>query len=67
MVKLDDDASHKVKCRIAPHVHEYDLPFELSSDCTTYPLVGLRVSESIYSLMGWVIDGVDVTTVLLQT
>ena len=66
-LKLNDDGSLKLKARIAPHGNEDDLKDLLASDCSTCPPTGLRIVESIASLMKWRLYKADVKSAFLQT
>lgn len=66
-VKVNDDASIKLKARIAPHGKEDSMKGQFSSDCTTCSPSGLRILESMSSLMGWKVTRVDTKSAFLQT
>ena len=66
-VKRNEDGSLLLKARIAPHGNEDDLKNVLSKDCSTCPLTGLRIVESIAALHGRTIYKADVKAAFLQT
>lgn len=66
-IKINNDASMKLKDRIAPHGNEDNMKNELSRDCATCSPAGLRILESIAALFRWTLIIVDSKTAFLQT
>lgn len=66
-VKHNDDGSLKLKARIAPHGNEDALKEIFTKDCTICPPTGLRIVESVASLLGWNVYKADVKSAFLQT
>ena len=66
-IKVSDDGTKKLKSRIAPHGNEDSMRLELTTDCATCSPAGLRIIDSIASLLGWLVTRVDAKTAFLQT
>lgn len=66
-VKINNDASMKLKALIAPHGNKDSMKGQLSSDCTTCSPPGRRILESIASFMGWKVTSVETKSAFLQT
>lgn len=52
-IKISDDASLKLKARIAPHGNEDSFKFDLKSDCAMCSPCGMRIILSLSSLYKW--------------
>lgn len=63
-VKVNDDASLKIKALIAPLCNEEGIKVDTRIDCSMCASTGVRILVSIPTLGHWWLSKVDVTTVL---
>lgn len=66
-VKMNDDATLKLKARIAPHGNEDSDKDQMRTDCCMCSPLGIRVVISVSVYKKWRIIRIDVKTAFLQT
>lgn len=66
-LKINYDASFKLKARIAHHSNEDSQKDLIPSDCSIFPRIGVRLVHSTSSLQSWSIIKADVKSPFLKS